>query len=74
MRVLLLNTKSGLYYQSPDTWTAEADSATDFGSSLKAAVFAQEQSLENIEVCLDFGDSDWNVHLPVQARSQTGAR
>jgi hypothetical protein len=70
MRVLLLNTKTGLYFQSSDSWTSDPESARDFGTSLKAAIFAQDQLLEDLEVYLDFGDSDWNVQLPVKTRSQ----
>ena len=66
MRVLLWNSKTGLYFQLIDAWTTEADSAHDFGSSLKAALFAQENQLPGAEVYLDFGDHEYNVHLPVQ--------
>jgi hypothetical protein len=65
MRVLLYDNKSGLYYQSPERWTAETESAQDFGSSLKAALFAQENAMDELEVYLDFGDYEYNVHLPV---------
>lgn len=68
MRVLLCNLKTGLYFQSSGAWTADADSAQDFGSSLKAALFALENKLEGAEVYLDFGDHEYNVHLPVQRR------
>ncbi len=68
MRILLCSTKTGLYFQSPDGWTAEPMLANDFRSSLKAALFAQEQRLKNVEVLVDFDDPEYNVHLPVQAR------
>lgn len=70
MRVLLWNTKTGLYLQSPENWTAEPESAQNFGSSLKAALFAQAHNLADLEVYLDFGDFEYNVHLPVQHHSR----
>ncbi len=68
MRVLLCNLRTGLYFQSSDSWTTEPESAQDFGSSLKAALFALENNLNGAEVYLDFGDNEYNVHLPVQGR------
>lgn len=68
MRVLLLNAVTKLYLKSPDSWTAEPESATDFQTSLQAAQFAGQNSLFDLEVFLDFGDQEYNVYLPVQER------
>ena len=68
MRVLLCDSKTGLFFQSLDQWTGEPDSAENFRSSYKAALFAQEHGLENAEVLLDFNDPEYNVRLPVGAR------
>ncbi len=66
MRVLLCDNKTGLYFQTPGRWTNEAALARNFESSLKAAVYAQESGLENVEVFMDFDDPEYNVHLPVR--------
>jgi len=68
MRVLLLNAKTKLYLRSLDSWTSEPDSAQDFGNSLQAALFAQQNCLNELEVFLDFGDQEYNVYLPVEER------
>jgi hypothetical protein len=68
MRVLLLNANAQLYLQSLDRWTDEPEKALDFGSSLKAAQFAQNHCLSGLEVFLDFGDHEYNVYLPVLER------
>lgn len=68
MRVLLLNANTQLYLQSLDRWTSEPDQASDFGTSLKAAQFAQKHCLSGLEVFLDFGDHEYNVYLPVLER------
>ncbi len=65
MRVLLLNNQTGLYFQAKDSWTASPDAAMDFGGSIKAAIYAQEHCLQHTEIYLDFGDAEYNVHLPV---------
>ncbi len=65
MRVLLLNNETGLYFEGQGAWTANAEAAKDFGGSIKAAVYAQEHCLEHTEIYLDFGDAEYNVHLPV---------
>ena len=70
MRVLLCNNKTGLYVQPSKGWTSDAELAQDFGSSLKAALYAQEHGLEAAEVYLDFGDCEYNVSLPVPARAK----
>ncbi len=73
MRVLLWNTKTRLYYQDQDCWTADTESAREFGASVRAALFAQENSLQDVEVYLDFGNEDWNVYLPIGTRSSPTA-
>jgi hypothetical protein len=64
MRVLLWNPQPGLFFEAEDRWTTEVSSAKDFLSSHRAAVFAQERQLSNVEVLLDFGDPEYNVRLP----------
>ena len=68
MRVLLCDTKTGMFYRAPKEWTSQPEQAQDFGNSLKAFYFAHEHSLSDVEVHLDFGDPEYNVSLPVQAR------
>ena len=66
MRVILLNTKTGLYFQSQDSWTPDPDLAKDFGNSHRASLYAQDNCLEDLEVYLDFGNEEYNVHLPLK--------
>jgi len=65
MRVLLWDGRKGLYYQAPDRWTNEVGAAEDFGTSLRAAYYAQLRGLGEVEVLLDFGDPEYNVYLRV---------
>jgi hypothetical protein len=70
MRILLLNTQTGLYFESLNSWTNNPQTAKDFQNSRQAAVFAQELCQDNLEIFLDFDDDEYNVSLPVQARLQ----
>lgn len=72
MRVLLFHSKTGKYWIDDNAWTETADRAHNFGSSLKAAWHAQKHGLEDVEVYLDFGDSEWDVRMPVLARVGAG--
>jgi len=65
MRVLLWDGRKGLYYRATDTWTVEVSDAEDFGTSLRAAYYAQQRGLGGVEVLLDFGDAEYNVYLRV---------
>jgi len=71
MRILLLDPKTGLYFQAEDAWTMDPQQARNFATSFRAGAFAQDHGLANLEVFLDFGDQEYNVHLPVQASVQT---
>ena len=51
MRVLLVNRKTGLYYQSQGSWTLDPEAAVDFGGSIKSGSFALEQGVEPAEIC-----------------------
>ena len=70
MRVLLINKKNGLYFEGPNSWTNNPQTAKDFQNSRGAAVFSQELCGEDVEIFLDFGDDEYNVSLPVEARLQ----
>ena len=70
MRICLLDRSTGLYFQSPHSWTADSRAAQGFEDSRQAALFAQQLCREDLEVYLDFGDDEYNVSVPVQARLQ----
>jgi hypothetical protein len=65
MRVLIRNTRNGLYLQDPDHWTADPTQAADFGRSARALLFAAEERLTTVEVILAFDDPRYNITLPI---------
>jgi hypothetical protein len=67
MRIFLCETKTGLYFKSPDQWTDQPELAENFPSSNNAVCFARERGLETVEVIWDFEDPEYNVRLSLQA-------
>ncbi len=67
MRILLCDSKSGLFLQGPGQWTSEPELAQDFQSGPKAILFARERGLSSVEVFWDFDDPEYNVRLPIAA-------
>jgi hypothetical protein len=74
MRILLYHTPTGMFFQSPDQWTSNPESADDFKNSPKAILFARERGLTEVEVLWDFDDPEYNVRLPVNSHTQTEIR
>ena len=70
MRICLLDRTTGLYFQAPESWTADTSAAQVFENSRQAAFFARQLCREDLEVFIDFGDDEYNVSVPVQTRLQ----
>lgn len=64
-RVLLCQTTTGRYFQSPAKWTRQADLAHDFQHTMTAILFALERKLRATEVVLAFEQSEYNLRLPL---------
>ncbi len=67
MRILLCDKKTGTFYMLGGQWTAQRESAENFGTSSKAIHFAHENGLKNVDVFWDFDDEEYNVQLPIAA-------
>src|SRR6266446_249787 len=50
VRVLLQNTKIGLYYAGPNHWVSKSSQALDFKKIERATQFASEQKLADVQV------------------------
>jgi hypothetical protein len=57
MRTLLRHTETGLYFQGPEKWTANPESAYDFHFVERAQHLSGAWELENVEVAFAFEDS-----------------
>ena len=65
MRVFLRRTETGEYFIKPGEWTRNRQVARDFGSSLAAVEASWSAGGQGLEVVLSFGESRFDVTLPV---------
>lgn len=65
MRVLLRNTKTGLYLSKDEGWTADSNSARTFRHSAEAMDEARKTGLQEVEVLLTFDEPPAAVALPI---------
>jgi hypothetical protein len=66
MKVLLRNTRSGLYYAGEDRWVSKGSSARDFKEVECAARWLEATRLSGVEIALGHDDpglrSRFNAH------------
>jgi hypothetical protein len=65
MRVMLRDTRTGLYFKEPAEWTAETEKAQSFKHSAEAMNLAREHRISDAEVILEFEESRYTVALPL---------
>jgi hypothetical protein len=67
MRVLLYDSESSRYYQSPVNWTSDPTQAQDLEGTVQAVNVAFQSRLKAAEIILAFDESYLkNMHLPLQ--------
>ncbi len=71
MRVLLRNTKTGFYFQSPEAWTSDDSNALDFHHSAQAIKQVCDMKLKGVELLLAFDDSQQNIRMPLRESSSS---
>ncbi len=63
MRVVLRNTKSGLFFQENETWTGDLKQARCFKHSAEAMDLARQVGLQEVEILLAFEQPPRQVTL-----------
>ena len=68
MKILLQNVQTKLYFTREGVWTANANTAHDFGHSNQALDFARKSQLTAVQVVVKFEGTLWDeiVPLPLQ--------
>ncbi len=64
MRILLQQRYSGLYFETLESWTAEAADARDFVSSTAALDFCAANRLAGVQIVLKFDEEKHEIVLP----------
>lgn len=65
MRVLLRNTRTGLFYAGPDQWTEERSEAQDFEATDRALDIVSEAKLKTVEVLMHFEDPYFEIPMNI---------
>ncbi len=69
MRVLLRNSRIGLYYAGRKHWVGRPDAATDLGTIERAAELSRDENFEEMEIFVDYDDPSCELVLPVRRRA-----
>ena len=64
MRILLRNTKTGLYFKIPNTWINSIEAASDFRTSQKALEHLQSACLSGVQIVAVFIGSSYVESVP----------
>ena len=60
MRILIHNTKTGLYLAEGDQWVEKAADARDFQHALTAIQYATDHNLADVEMIFAFANQIYN--------------
>ena len=66
MKVMLHDSRNGLYYRGTAEWTSERGQALDLKTTAMAVKLAVDLQLEEAEVVLGFDDPFQDVYLPLK--------
>ncbi|HYG35108.1 MAG TPA: hypothetical protein VEC99_10010 [Clostridia bacterium] len=69
MKVLLRNTRNGLFFAGPSRWTAKRTEALDFIETEEAIQTAAFLGLEDMQLVLGFADPQDDVSLNLRAKN-----
>lgn len=69
MRVVLRDTRTGLYLRDRESWTDDIQQAQPFRHSAEAMDKARNGGLTGLEVLLVFEEPQFNVPLPLPGSS-----
>lgn len=66
MRTLLRNAPTGLYVQSPDSWTSNPAEACDFGSMSEAIRYVEGAGLRRMQLAFVSGNLCRLTEVPLE--------
>ena len=69
MKVLLRNSKIGLYYAGRKHWVGRADAAADLGTIERATELSGEESFDEMEILVNYDDPACDLVLPLRPRN-----
>jgi hypothetical protein len=69
MRVLLRNSRIGLYYAGRKHWVGRSDAAVDLGTIERATELSRDENFDHMEIFLDYDDPSCGLVLPLKPRN-----
>jgi uncharacterized protein YprB with RNaseH-like and TPR domain len=69
MRVLLRDSRIGLYYAGRKHWVGKPEAAADLGSIERAIELSRDENFDQMEVFVDYDDPSCGLVLPLKPRS-----
>ena len=68
MKVVLRNSRVGLYWAGRQHWVGKAEAATDLGTIEHAAELSREENFEEMEIVVDYDDPTCEQVLPLKPK------
>ena len=69
MKVLLRNSRIGLYYAGRKHWVGRAEAAADLGTIERAAELSREENFEEMDIVVEYDDPVCEQVLPLKPRN-----
>lgn len=66
MKVMLHDSRNGLYYSGGSDWTPQRGQALDLKGTAAALKLAAEMQLQDAELVLGFNEPFQDIHLPLK--------
>lgn len=73
MRVLLRHPGIGLYYAGRKHWVGNPGSALDLGTVEQAAQLSRDESFEDMDIVVTYGDPCCDLVLPIRRKKAPAA-
>ena len=73
MRILLQHVRTQLFLKSLGNWTANPYEAFDFEHSQRAIDFAEQNSLQGVQILVKFTDSQFDEAVQIPATDHAGS-
>jgi hypothetical protein len=69
VKVLLRNSRIGLFYAGRKHWVGKAEAAADLGTIERAAELSREESFEEMDIIVEYEDPGCEQVLPLKPRN-----
>ncbi len=70
MKVLLRNSRIGLYYAGRKHWVSRPEAAADLGTIEHALELSREENFDQMDILVDYNDPLCALVLPVKPRGR----